>query len=154
MNLREQIQILPAEARHIPAIAALEQLCFSKPWSADSIRSELENPLSVLLAAFGEGTLLGYIGIQIIAGECYISNLAVTPARRGQGIGGTLLRKAEAKARAANCAFLSLEVRESNRNARNLYDRHGFLPVGRRRNYYQDPNEDALILTKYLIYSK
>ena len=133
---------------HVPQIAALEKICFSQPWSEQSIASELTNPLSVWLVAEIDGALVGYIGSQSVLGESDVMNVAVSPDYRRQGIAETLVLTLveELKKQGNHC--LSLEVRLSNAPARSLYEKLGFAEVGRRPNYYRNPKEDALILRK------
>ncbi len=136
------------EACHVPQVAALEKVCFSAPWSEKSVASELENPLSLWLVAMDGETVAGYIGSQTVLGETDMMNVAVAPAYRRQGAAqGLILALIEAlKARGSHC--LTLEVRDSNAPARALYEKLGFLEVGRRKNYYRNPREDGLILRK------
>lgn len=136
------------EACHVPQVAALEKVCFSDPWSEKSVASELENPLSLWLVAMDGETVAGYIGSQTVLGETDMMNVAVAPAYRQQGAAqGLILALIEAlKARGSHC--LTLEVRDSNAPARALYEKLGFLEVGRRKNYYRNPREDGLILRK------
>ncbi len=141
------IQIIPMEKAHIPAISALEEKLFSAPWDAESLQSELENPLSLWLVAMDADTLAGYIGSQSVLGESDMMNLAVAPAYRRQGIGRMLVERLIAALSAENHC-LTLEVRASNEPAIRLYEAMGFLPVGRRPRYYKRPPEDALILRK------
>ena len=136
------------EACHVPQVAALEKVYFSAPWSEKSVASELENPLSLWLVAMDGETVAGYIGSQTVLGETDMMNVAVAPAYRRQGAAqGLILALIEAlKARGSHC--LTLEVRDSNAPARALYEKLGFLEVGRRKNYYRNPREDGLILRK------
>lgn len=137
------------QERHLDALARLEERCFSRPWSRQALAQELDNPNAVFLAAEDDrGAVLGYCGMHHAAGECYLDNLAVAPEARRQGIGSALLAAMEEKARALGGEFLSLEVRASNAGAIALYERAGFEPQGRRRDFYAAPREDAVIYTK------
>ena len=133
---------------HVAAIAELEKRCFSDPWSLDSIRSELQNPLSAWVAAMDGDTLAGYVGSQSVLGWADMMNLAVAPEYRRQGIGENLVLALEAVLKAEKVTCLTLEVRASNAPAIGLYEKLGFVQVGRRPNYYHNPKEDALILRK------
>ncbi len=134
-------------AEHIPQIAAIERSCFSHPWSEDMLRETLWNDAAVIVAAEGEdGAVLGYAGLQVVLDEGYIDNIAVAPAYRRQGVADELLSAFERFGR-EKLAFLTLEVRQSNAPAIALYKKHGFQPAGRRKNYYDDPKEDAIIMT-------
>lgn len=136
------------EPCHVPQVAALEQVCFSSPWSENSIAGELSNPLSLWLVAIEDGQLAGYIGSQSVMGESDMMNLAVDPAFRRRGAGRALvLALVEHLAQKGNHC-LSLEVRASNAPALALYQGLGFAQVGRRPNYYRNPKEDGLILRK------
>ncbi len=142
------MNIVPMAERHIRPIAEIEKLCFSDPWSENSIATELNNRLSFWLVAEVDGVVAGYVGSQSVLGESDVMNVAVTPDFRKQGIGEALMRglMKELKARGNRC--LTLEVRVSNEPAIKLYEKLGFLQVGRRPNYYRNPKEDALILRK------
>lgn len=140
-------KLTPMTAEHIPAIAALERGCFSHPWSEDALHAELWNDSAVVLVAEGEdGTVLGYAGLQTVLDEGYINNVAVDPRFRRQGVGGELIA-AFVRFGAARLAFLTLEVRASNTAAIALYEKYGFRQAGRRKGYYEDPREDALLMT-------
>lgn len=133
---------------HIAQVAELEKICFADPWSEKSIASELENPLSYWLVALEGSTVVGYAGSQTVLGETDMMNVAVRPECRRQGVAEALIAAliAGLKKRESHC--LTLEVRDSNAPARALYEKLGFLEVGRRKNYYRNPKEDALILRK------
>ena len=140
-------QLVPMTEELIPQIAALERECFSHPWSEDMLREALWNECAVIVAAVAEdGTVVGYAGLQTVLDEGYIGNVAVAPAYRRQGVGDELIA-AFVRFGAAKLAFLTLEVRASNTPAIRLYEKHGFREVGRRKNYYDDPKEDAILMT-------
>lgn len=142
------IEFAEMQPRHVPQVAALEKICFADPWSEKSVASELENPLSYWLVAMDGEKLVGYVGSQTVLGETDMMNVAVCPDYRRQGIAeGLILALIHAlKARESRC--LTLEVRDSNASARALYEKLGFSEIGRRKNYYRSPKEDALILRK------
>ena len=135
-------------AEDISAIAELEKVCFSDPWSESSIASELDNHLACWLVAIDDGMLVGYVGSQTVLDGSDMMNIAVNPGYRRKGIAEALVMALvqELKARGSIC--LLLEVRVSNQPAISLYEKLGFLQVGRRKNYYRNPREDALILRK------
>ena len=135
-------------ANHVEQVAQLEKLCFSDPWSENSIANELKNPLSFWLVADDNGTVLGYVGSQTVMGESDMMNIAVHPDYRNQGVATGLIvgLVEELRKRGSHC--LTLEVRASNETAIRLYRTLGFQEAGRRRNYYRNPREDALILRK------
>ena len=133
---------------HVEQIAKLEKLCFSDPWSENSIASELCNPLSMWLVAETDGIVVGYVGSQTVMDETDMMNIAVHPDCRRQGIAAALVNALVASLQDMGSRSLTLEVRASNAPARALYDMLGFQQVGLRRNYYHNPKEDALILRK------
>lgn len=136
---------------HLTALAALEKVCFSEPWSAQSLREELDNPAALFLVAKREtGEVLGYVGCQTVLDEGYITNVAADPAARRQGVGRALVAALLEHACVRGLSFVTLEVRVSNAPAIALYEQAGFRPVGTRRNYYSAPCEDALLMTRDL----
>ena len=136
------------ESEHLEAIAALEQECFTQPWSYKSLEEELDNDTAHFFVALSEGEVVGYIGVFVVADSCYISNVAVSPRCRRQGVGRALLKMAILTADAMGTDFISLEVRYTNYAAICLYRSLGFEEMGVRRNFYRHPTEDALIMTK------
>ena len=135
-------------AAHTGQIAELEKICFSDPWSEKSIASELDSRLSLWLVAMDGETVVGYVGSQSVLGETDMMNIAVSPNYRRQGIAEKLVVELIEKLREKGNHSLMLEVRSSNDPAKNLYEKLGFEQVGRRKNYYRNPKEDALILRK------
>lgn len=145
------VRIVPMSADHLDEVAELERICFSTPWSRNMLAEELDNALSAFLVALNDdGQVVGYAGLQVILDEGYIANVAVRPDCRRQGIAGKLLQVFLDFAQANRLAFLTLEVRASNYGAIALYGSCGFRSVGRRKNYYEHPKEDAIIMTKEL----
>lgn len=134
-----------------PVIAALEKRCFSDPWSEKSIASEVHNPLAYWLVAEDGGEILGYIGSQSVLDAADVMNLAVSPDHRRKGIGEKLIKALTRHLQENGVIALLLEVRVSNAPAISLYEKLGFVQVGRRPRYYTNPREDALILRKELI---
>lgn len=135
-------------AAHVPQIAELEKLCFSDPWNEASVASELDNPLSLWLVALDGDRVAGYVGSQSVMGEADMMNVAVHPDYRRQGIAERLIAALIERLRSNEVYCLLLEVRASNEPAKALYGKLGFAEVGRRKNYYRNPKEDALILRK------
>jgi ribosomal-protein-alanine N-acetyltransferase len=134
----------------VSSIARLEQICFSDPWSENSIAGELSSRLSHWLVALEDGKLLGYIGSQSVLGESDMMNVAVHPDHRRRGIAQMLIGQLMQDLKQRDNLHLSLEVRATNAPAITLYEKLGFETVGRRPNYYRHPKEDALILRKSL----
>lgn len=145
------IRIVPMTADHLDELERLERICFSRPWSKRMLAEELENACAAFLVAEDgdTGTVLGYAGLLAMMDEGYITNVAVFPEYRRCGIAAKIIEVFMNFARANKLAFLTLEVRPSNAAAIALYQGFGFEEVGRRRNYYDLPKEDALILTRY-----
>ena len=135
----------------VPAIAELEKVCFSDPWSENSIAGELDNRLSYWLVAEVAGTVVGYVGSQTVLDAADMMNIAVSPDYRRQGIGEALINALISHLQQNRVIALLLEVRVSNTQAITLYEKLGFQQVGRRPKYYHNPREDALILRKELI---
>ena len=149
MDLRMHVRIVPMTADHLDEVAELERICFSTPWSRNMLAEELDNALSAFLVALDDSDqVVGYAGLQVVLDEGYITNVAVRPECRRQGIASKLLQVFLDFAEANQLAFLTLEVRASNYDAIALYGTRGFRSVGRRKNYYEHPREDAIIMTK------
>lgn len=129
--------------------AEIEKKCFVHPWSEQSFESEMSRENSVFLMAFDGETPVGYVGLSSVLDEGYMGNLAVIDAYRRKGIGKTLMLELIKECQALDLAFVTLEVRASNQPAIRLYQNLGFTQVGCRKNYYKEPLEDALLLTKY-----
>ena len=150
MQRNKDASILPLMARHIPQIARIEQLCFTDPWSEALLESELDAPLARYFIYEEDGQVLGYIGTRMIFDACEIANVAVDPAHRRKGIALALYRALEEECRLRNIIQLDLEVRESNLGAQEFYRFCGFTNVGKRRNYYESPREDAILMSRLL----
>lgn len=140
------------EREHLEAIAALEKLCFSTPWTYENLEEELHNDTAYFFVALDDNKLIGYIGVSVVADSCYVNNIAVYPEYRRQGVGTALIKMASLTADVMGTDFISLEVRESNYPAIALYRSLGFEEMGMRRDFYRQPRENALIMTK--IFSK
>ncbi len=142
------MEIMEMQHCHVRAVAELEKLCFSAPWSENAITSELANPLSAWLVAMEGDRLLGYIGSQTVLDEADMMNIAVSSEARCRGVARQLVLKLVELLKAQGVHCISLEVRATNDPAKALYEGLGFIQVGRRPNYYRNPKEDALILRK------
>ena len=142
------MEIIKMKESHVSQIAALEKLCFSDAWSENSIRSELSIKLSLWLVAVDGDRVAGYIGSQTVLGWADMMNLCVSPDYRRQGLGEQLTAELERQLRENRVECLTLEVRVSNAPAIALYEKLGFVQVGKRPRYYEKPREDALILRK------
>ena len=133
-------------AEDVPEVHRIEEECFSQPWSEKAFYEELENPYGRTLVAVLESKAAGFINVRSIGGEIYINNIAVSGDFRRKGVGDGLLSALEKAFEAYE--FITLEVRESNIPAIRLYEKHGFRQVGKRKNFYEKPTEDAILMTK------
>ncbi len=137
------------EPSNLSEAAELEKLCFSAPWTVGMLLGELKNPLSHYIAAVGDdGFLIGYAGMQSVLDEGYIANIAVHPEYRRKGVACSLINELISYSLEHGLSFITLEVRESNLPAISLYEKYGFEKVGRRKNYYRLPTEDAILMTR------
>ncbi len=134
-------------ADDIPQIAELEALCFSEPWSQKALSESLDAG-TLFFVAQKDNEVIGYIGISVIAGEGYITNVAVFPKHRKMGVASALLNRVLKLRLEMPLEFVSLEVRASNGAAISLYNKLGFLECGRRKGFYRNPTEDAIIMTR------
>lgn len=142
-------KVEPMTERDISEIAEIERLCFSSPWSENALLEELSNENAFFLCAKIFGEVVGYIGTNIILDECYIANIAVKPQHRRKGIASLLIENAIETAKEKGCTFISLEARKSNSAAIALYEKFSFSVQGERKNFYNDPDEDGLIMTRF-----
>ena len=134
---------------HLDSVYIIETECFSHPWSKQSIENELNNDTSLFWVAIENNDVIGYIGMSVVIDEGYIFNVAVDKSYRKKGVGTALINKLVTYGKKNNLCFITLEVRESNTNAQSLYSKSGFIKVGERKNYYSEPKENAILLTKY-----
>jgi [ribosomal protein S18]-alanine N-acetyltransferase len=142
------VRLRPATELDLPALVAIETASFSDPWSLRSFEKLLvAHHAIVTVAEQGDGSVGGFTVVLLAADEAELANIAVSPARRGAGVGRQLLAAALDMARDAGAGTVYLEVRPSNARARALYAAAGFEEVGRRRQYYTSPAEDALVLS-------
>lgn len=140
------------EERHIGQILDLERICFPEdPWSREMFESELDNQISVYLVAIDLETelVIGYAGVWLMYDIGNITNVAVRPEYRGEGLAVKMLRILTAVCRERGMAGMTLEVRKGNLPAQNLYQKMGFVPCGERKRYYQN-QEDAVIMSREL----
>lgn len=133
----------------IPQIHAIEELSFTDPWSLRSLQEELINPFAVYFVCRQGSRVLGYIGTRVLVGECHVANVAVHPHWRRRGVASCMMEALVEYAKAEALAFITLEVRASNGEAIALYQKFGFAQQGVRPGYYENPREDALLLTRY-----
>lgn len=141
------MKIVPMEECHLDELARLEQECFSHPWSRQALAEELSNSAAVFLVAVEGEAVAGYAGMHVVCGEGYIDNIAVFSHARRKGVGRGLVQALIEWMGQHDGLFLTLEVRPSNEAAVLLYRSVGFEEAGRRKGFYEDPKEDALLLT-------
>lgn len=142
------VTLRPARLTDAPTLAAIEREVFPDPWSVDAFRSSIRATAARVTVAEAAGEIVGYAVLLAAADEAELANLAVVPETRGRGVGRRLLGAALAAATEAGARAVYLEVRASNTVAQHLYAASGFVPVGRRRGYYRDPDEDALVMRR------
>lgn len=136
---------------HLPRIAELEQKCFSLPWTHEQLEKQLLSDSCIFLSAVDEdGNVFAYVNLIFVLDEGYIGNLAVNEAHRRQGSAAALLRELERRCVSQKLSFITLEVREGNTAAIRLYEKCGYERVGLRKNYYVNPQENAVLMTKFL----
>lgn len=139
----EQLDVM-----HVPAVLRIEQALFPAPWTEAMFLQEVEEKwLSRSFVGIIDGVVAGYIVSWLMRDEVHILNLAVAPAFQRRGYARRLLVHMIDVARAEQCRLVTLEVRVSNTAAKLLYHTMAFAPVGIRRRYYHDNNEDALVMT-------
>lgn len=143
------MKIIPMTESVVAQVAELEEASFATPWSEASIREELQNPWALWYVAMEEEAVLGYIGIQYGPDGGDIMSIATAPEARGRGVGKALISAAVSVLKEKELNYLTLEVRPSNAPALGLYTAMGFSQVGRRKNYYRKPTEDAILLTLF-----
>lgn len=137
------------EERHIPKIMEIEAVSQSAPWSSESFRRELNQDGGVFLVAEDANGVQGYIGSWIVADEIHIITVAVRPEARREGIGAKLVVECLLHGLEIGAKCATLEVRVSNDPAIKLYEKLGFKDFGRRKGYYTDNKEDAVIMWLY-----
>jgi ribosomal-protein-alanine N-acetyltransferase len=136
--------MLPSD---LDEVLGIEEASFSVPWSRESFLFEIEaNPYARNFVLRHGGRVVAFACIWIVDDELKINNIAVLPAERRKGFGEAMLRHVLAHGRSSMCAEATLEVRPSNLAALALYESHGFAPVGRRKGYYRDTHEDAILM--------
>lgn len=148
--MMQKINITDLRLEDVEKVAEIEKMCFSKPWSENSFKNALNDSDSKFFVARLDSDIVGFSGMYIAAGaEGYVYNIAVNPLFRKKGIGTILTKKLIDYAKEKNLEFLSLEVRKSNNSAISVYEKCGFEKIGIRKNFYESPVEDALIMTFY-----
>ena len=142
--------IRPVTAADLDAVYAIFAACISPCWKKETFAARLDHPCAVVLAAWQEGKPVGFVDGECRFGLCELNNIAVLPQYRCRGAGNALLLALGRAAKQRDCVAIQLEVRQSNQAALAFYRENGFVQVGRRKNYYTAPTEDALLLDKHL----
>lgn len=137
--------IFPMSLQDIDQVLAIEELSFSQPWSRQAFEEQVLSPFAVYLVARNGDRIIGYAGMYVVLDEAHVTNVAVRPDCRGQGVGRRLMQALIGIAVRRGAVYMDLEVRTQNSVAQNLYRSMGFQEVGRRPGYYQEPKDDALI---------
>ena len=145
------IEIFPFTQDCINDIFHITLLSFATAWSIDSFNNELNNKFARYVVAKYNNKIIGYGGMWIIIDEAHITNIAVHPEFRRTGAGAFILENLVNICKSEAVISMTLEVRDSNIAARNLYEKFGFLPEGVRKKYYADNKEDAIIMWKHNI---
>ena len=145
---RKRIYPEKLTAAHIEGVAKLEKLCFSQPWSANSLELLTKEGIGVGMVCSADGNVCAYGGMMVAVDEGQITNIATHPDYRRRGCGAQILRALIDYAKQNRLSLLTLEVRESNRAAIALYEKHGFVRTGLRRNFYTSPTESAYVMSK------
>ncbi|MGL5245215.1 MAG: ribosomal protein S18-alanine N-acetyltransferase [Sarcina sp.] len=140
--------IKPMTLECINDVIEISNLSFPISWSKTSFLNEIKNPLAHYLVAKDDEKIIGFIGAWSIIDEAHITNIAVHPNYRRQGVGDLLIGGLFCLSNELNLIALTLEVRASNIPAQNLYKKHGFVEEGIRKKYYEDNGEDAIIMWK------
>jgi ribosomal-protein-alanine N-acetyltransferase len=143
----DEIIIRRMKTEDVEAVAAIEKATFSRPWSVESFRREVEtNVAARYLVAEKNGQVIGYAGAWVVLDECHITNIAVAEAEWGHGYGKQLVFALMQYVSNLGAAWADLEVRVSNSRAQHVYAGAGFIPIGKRKRYYEDNGEDAFLM--------
>ncbi|MBR3130923.1 MAG: ribosomal protein S18-alanine N-acetyltransferase [Clostridia bacterium] len=138
--------VRPMTRADIDTVYRIETLSFRSPWSRQSLAGELRNRVAHYVVAEQDGEVIGYCGMWVLFEEAHITNIAIHPDHRGHGYGKQLLLAAMEHAASFGAEMMTLEVRETNLVAQNMYEQFGFLQQGFRKKYYTDTGEGALLL--------
>ncbi|MBC7542903.1 MAG: ribosomal protein S18-alanine N-acetyltransferase [Candidatus Sericytochromatia bacterium] len=144
--MKNMLAISPMSAAELDDVARIERLAFGERWSVNSFKSELANPASIYYVARWAGEVVAYIGYWLILDEAHVTAVAVHPEHRLRGLGAELVMRAIDDCMERGAKWMTLEVRASNIPAQRLYEGFGFSTLGRRKGYYHDDREDALIM--------
>lgn len=141
------MKIKKLDKADVSDIYEIEKSCFAKPWEKSVIEGTVAQKNYIYFGAYDGDTLIGYGSAAVIHKECYVNRIAVISSSRKQGAGSAVVSAIVDYCKAECDEFVSLEVRKSNAAAIALYQKHGFEKVGERRDFYENPTENALIMT-------
>lgn len=142
------IKVILLNEEYVEKLVKLENECFSDPWTANMFIGDLKNENTCYFGAFDDDKLIGYAGMWMSVDDGQICNVAVHPDYRRKGIGTSLVISLIQVCKRKKLSSITLEVRESNEKAILLYKKLGFERVGLRKNYYKNPTENAILMTK------
>ena len=146
MPPRADVRLRDMTQDDVPTVVAIERASYTMPWSEATFRGLLRRRDAEMVSAESDNTVVGYAAFWCVVDQGELGNVAVAEQWRGQGLGARLVEEVIRRAGRRGVREVFLEVRPSNIVARTLYERMAFSPVGRRRNYYQAPVEDAIVL--------
>lgn len=138
--------IRPMTLDDVPGVCAVDRECIRPPWSPATFEGEIKSTAACYLVAERDGEIVGYLGSNMILDEAHVTTLGVHPSARRQHVGERLLQALLHEAVRRKVRRVTLEVRERNIAAQALYRRYGFEPLSRRKRYYQDNDEDAIVM--------
>lgn len=143
------VEIIRMVRQHIPSVALIERECFGEcAWSENALETSLDADGSNFFVALCDGEIAGYVGMNCVLDEGYITNVAVSGSYRRKGVADKLINALDECMNDLNLSFISLEVRVSNNPAIALYEKNGYKNLGVRKAFYRLPTEDAYIMTK------
>ncbi|MEB3223983.1 MAG: ribosomal protein S18-alanine N-acetyltransferase [Candidatus Sericytochromatia bacterium] len=140
------LEIRKMQPADLPRVVEVERACFGERWSLAAFQNELANAQSSYFVSLHAGAIVGYAGYWLILEEAHITTIGTDPTHQGRGFGERMLLHLIEHATRAEAKWLTLEVRVSNQAAIALYEKYGFTSLGRRRGYYHDNHEDALVM--------
>lgn len=145
--MTENTVITDMDAMGARKAAELEKRCFSSPWELEEYEKSRQREDFSCLCAYTDGEFSGFLMAFHVLDECHLLDIATEEKFRRRGIGAALIRELMKRAWEKDGSVIYLEVREKNQAARGLYEKLGFVPVGKRKDYYKNPTDDAVLYT-------
>lgn len=145
--MTENTVITDMDAMGARKAAELEKRCFSSPWELEEYEKSRQREDFSCLCAYTDGEFSGFLMAFHVLDECHLLDIATEEKFRRRGIGAALICELMKRAGEKDGSVIYLEVREKNQAARGLYEKLGFVPVGKRKDYYKNPTDDALLYT-------